>query len=152
ARKKFGVLTETVQIKKAIALAAIERHGMAIDLARVREGEADLRRRLDEAVARVPAVCPDLFQTKKDGTPKLTQTGAPSKSNKVLDAKLADVKETIFAENGIVVRVPLTKKTRLPSRSAREWSEYAEYHPFLSAWFEAEELLKMLQFFCGLQA
>ena len=61
AGERFGPLTETLQVKKAIALAAVGRNGMAVDLEWARRHEADLRRRLHAAVADVRGLCADLY-------------------------------------------------------------------------------------------
>jgi DNA polymerase I-like protein with 3'-5' exonuclease and polymerase domains len=151
AAERFGLLTETVQVRKAIALAAIERNGIGVDRARARAGEADLRRRLDAAVAEVRAMCPELFKTAKDGSLKLTKTGAPSKSKRALLSRLGAVKEEVEAANGVTLNVPLTGKTKEPTTSTDFWAEYKDLHPFLAAWVEVEESAKLLQFFARLQ-
>src|SRR5262249_43496299 len=63
----FGLLSEGVQVKKAIALAQVTRNGMCIDRELVRRSEAELRQRLDEAVAQVRGLCPELYRTDKQG-------------------------------------------------------------------------------------
>ena len=50
AAARFGVLTESIQVKAAIALARIERNGMTLNLERVRAAEALLSTRRDAAV------------------------------------------------------------------------------------------------------
>src|SRR5262249_54026926 len=57
ARQKFGLLTEAVQVKKAIALAQLTRHGMVADLDWVRGAEAGLRQELLQAVSDAHAEC-----------------------------------------------------------------------------------------------
>jgi hypothetical protein len=153
AGERFGLLTETLQVKKAIALAAVGRNGMAVDLAWVRRHEADLRRRLHAAVADVRGLCPDLYKLDADGRLRTTGTGAPSRSRKALGARLATIREEIEAANhGVRLRVPLTAKKNEPTTSTEFWADYKELHPFLAAWTEAEELAKLLQFFAHLQA
>src|SRR5262249_20319308 len=115
AGDRFGLLSEAIQVKKAIALASIERNGMHVDLARVRAGEADLRRRLDAAVANVRELCPELYKTDKDGNLRRTETGAPSKSSNVLVSQLITVQAAIEADTGVSLPVPLTAKTKAPS-------------------------------------
>jgi DNA adenine methylase len=152
AGQRFGLLTETLQVRKAIALAGIKRVGMTIDRGQVQAGEEDLRRRLDAAVAEVRAACPDLYKTRKDGSLATTKTGAPSKSKKVLLARLTTIKDEIEAANpGASLRVELTPKRRELKVATEVWSEHVQLHPFLTAWMEAEELAKLLQFFGHLQ-
>jgi hypothetical protein len=151
AAERFGLLTEAVQVKKSIALAQVTRNGMAVDLTRVRQGEADLRRRLDGAVARVRGICPGLFKTDKQGDLCRTKAGAPSRSHAALDGQLAAVAEEIRQATGAAPKVPLTPRSNKPTRSTKVWAEYAQLHPFLAAWVEAEELARLLQFFGHLQ-
>jgi site-specific DNA-methyltransferase (adenine-specific)/site-specific DNA-methyltransferase (cytosine-N4-specific) len=152
AGQRFGLLTETLQVRKAIALAAIERQGIAVDQEQVRVEEADLRRRHDAAVADMKALCPELYKTGKDGSPILTKTGVPSKYKDVLLARLATIQAEIeMANPGVTLRVPLTEKRKEPTTSLDFWSEYSQLHPFLTAWVEVEGLAKLLQFFVHLR-
>jgi hypothetical protein len=151
ARERFGLLTESVQVKKAIALAQVTRNGMCLDRPLLEGAEGDLRRRLADAVACVRELCPGLYKTDKNGALVHTRAGAPSRSNKVLVEQLETLAEQIKQETGVVLSVPLTAKTRKPSTSNRYWEEYAELHPFLGSWVEAEELAKQLQFFTHLR-
>jgi hypothetical protein len=153
AGQRFGLLTETLQVRKAIALAAIKRAGMAVDLDWARRHESDLRQRLGVAVAAVREQCPDLYKIDRTGRPQTTRTGAPSRSDKVLRARLATIKGEIETANpGVSLRIPPTPKRREPKTSTEIWGEYKEYHPFLADWIAAEELAKLLQFFAHLQA
>src|SRR5262249_21694089 len=118
ARERFGLLTEALQVKKAIALAPIGRAGMHVDQRLVEQVETDLRRRLDAAMARAREVCPGLYKTDEAGRPVLTNSGAPSRSNRALDEQLQKVVEEIVRDSGISPSVPLTKKTRKRSLAA----------------------------------
>jgi DNA polymerase I-like protein with 3'-5' exonuclease and polymerase domains len=146
AAERFGLLTETIQTKKAIALAQIQRNGMCLDAPRLAAAEADLRKRLDGLVAAVRELCPALYKLRKDGALIATKSGSPSKSKVALEAKLQEVTEEL-RRGGVQVRIPQTKKTRKPSASTEAWAEYTDHHPFLRAWVEAEESAKLLQFF-----
>jgi DNA adenine methylase len=145
-RDQFGLLTETVQVRKAIALAAITRNGMCIDRGRLAVGEADLRRRLAEAVAEVVGLCPNLYTVRPDGTLETTPTGGPSRSNTALAEQLEQVVAELAAE-GIEVSISLTPKTRKPRASREVWQEYQDLHPFLRPWLVVEHLTKELQFY-----
>jgi DNA polymerase I-like protein with 3'-5' exonuclease and polymerase domains len=152
ARRDFGLLTEAVQVKTAIALAQITRDGLAVDLPAVRQAEADLRQRLEEAVAHATAAAPGVYKTSKDGS--LVRGGkfaTPSKSQAALIAQLEKAAAEIQEEIGAPVAVPLTPKTKKPSTSLRFWAEYREHHTFLRHWVAAEELGQLLPFFAGLQ-
>jgi hypothetical protein len=151
ARQRFGLLTESVQVRKAIALAQVTRNGVCLDRRWLEGAEGDLRRRLAEAVARVREACPTLYKADQNGYLVCTRAGAPSRSNKALVEQLEAAAERIKQETGVVLSVPLTKKARKPSTSTRYWEEYAELHPFLGSWVEAEELAKQLQFFTHLR-
>jgi hypothetical protein len=148
ARQRFGLLTEAVQVKKAIALAAVTRHGLCLDQPWLRDAEAELRRRLGEAVAAVRALCPGLYRTDGDGNLACTgKAGAPSRSTEALLAQLERVREEVHQESGTELPIPLTGKTRRLSTSRKLWQEYQDHHPFLRAWVAVEELTKLLQFF-----
>jgi DNA polymerase I-like protein with 3'-5' exonuclease and polymerase domains len=147
ARQKFGLLTEAIQVKKAIALADITRNGMCIDVEWVRQAEAELRARLEEAVGQVQTLCPGLYKTDKQGS--LVRTGkakAPSKSTEALLAKLQEILAEL-KEAGLDLSIPVTPKGRKLSTSKKVWQEYQDHHAFLRHWVMVEELAKLLQFF-----
>ncbi|MBL8797631.1 MAG: hypothetical protein JNM56_27270 [Planctomycetia bacterium] len=153
ARTEFGLLTEAVQVKKAIALAQITRHGMQLDRARLDDAEADLRQRLAVEVAAVTALCPDLYKRDADG--RLLATGqarSPSKNQAVLLQQLESLAETLQAEGSLPHQLPRTAKKGQLSAATKFWQEYANGHPFLRHWVAAEELAKLLQFFNHLRA
>jgi hypothetical protein len=148
ARERFWLLSEAVQVQKAIALAQITRTPLHVDLAWVRSAEAELRQRLGAAVDSVRSLCPDLYRTDGDGTIILTgKSQAPSKSQDVLLDQLRLVREDISREYRIELDVPLTVKLRQPTTSRKYWAEYRDLHSFLDHWITAEELIKLLQFF-----
>jgi site-specific DNA-adenine methylase len=151
ARERFGLLTEAVQVRKAIALAAIQRNGMTIDRGRLALGEADLRQHLIEAVAEVQGLCPGLYTVRSDGTVETTPTGQPCKGKAVLEGRLEEIAETLRQAEVLRGYVPTTKKTGKPTTSAEFWGEFKERDPFLTWWLTAEELGKELSFYAGLR-
>jgi hypothetical protein len=151
ARREFGLLTEGVQVKKAVALAQIQRHGMAVNLDLAGRAKAGLRQRLEEAVAAVRGVAPELYKTDKNGD--LVRGGdyaTPSKNKAALIARLEEVAEQIKEETGTYLAIPRTPKKRELSTSTKFWAEYREHHPFLEHWVAAEELAKLVPFVAGL--
>src|SRR5262249_45973508 len=101
-----GVPTQAVPGKKAVAPAQVQPNGMCVDQALIRQTGEGLRRRLDEAVARVREVCPGLYNNAKNGSLVLTKTGAPSRSIKALAEQLDKVAGEVEAELGARPSVP----------------------------------------------
>src|SRR5262249_29996722 len=150
-------LTETVQVQKAIALAQITRNGMVADLEWVRGAEAELRQELLQAVSdahaealKVVAKAPGLSPVYKfDGGGKFLSSGktnTPAFDDEALRALLAHIKTEAERENEYVLKIPSTKSGKL-SRSVRVWADYAQLHPFLGHWIQAQGMAKLLQFF-----
>jgi hypothetical protein len=153
---RFGVLSESVQVRGAVALAEVSRLGMHLDPGRVRAAESDRRARLAETFDILRSIQPDLFKTGKDratGEVVLQCTakaGTPARSDKVLQEQLERVRDEIRQATGQVLPIPTTGKGL--SRSVKVWAEYAPLHPFLAAWIAYEQLSKLCQFFAGLRA
>jgi DNA polymerase I-like protein with 3'-5' exonuclease and polymerase domains len=148
--RRWGSLTEAVQIKGALALGRAGRNGMHLDLSRLDRVRDGLRARLDEVVARLreDPRCAGLFKVgRKDGAPESTPTGAPRKHAKVLQRILLDVAAEIEADTGHRFEVPLAPKGAV-SASTKEWADHGNLHPFLADWIEMEETAKLVQF-CG---
>jgi DNA modification methylase/DNA polymerase I-like protein with 3'-5' exonuclease and polymerase domains len=145
ARQKFGLLTEAVQVKKAIALAQITRNGMTVDLEWVRRTESDLREEMLRASAAAQATCP-VYQVRDDGTFVTSgKTDTPAYLDKTLREQLARIKDEIETETESHLNIPVTKQGL--SRSVKSWADYAHLHPFLQHWIKAQNLAKLLQFF-----
>src|SRR5262245_57170895 len=145
ARQQFGLLTEAIQVKKAIALAQITRNGVTVDLEGVRRTETELRQELLRAIGAAHAVCP-IYKVDADGNFITTgKTSTPAFDDTVLREQLARIKEQIEEETRSHLPIPSTKKGI--SRSVKVWADYAHLHPFLSHWIRAQGLAKLLQFF-----
>jgi site-specific DNA-adenine methylase/DNA polymerase I-like protein with 3'-5' exonuclease and polymerase domains len=146
ARQKFGLLTEAVQVKKAIALAQIARNGMTVDLEWVRRTESDLREEMLQASAAAQAICP-VYQVRDDGTFVTSgKTDTPAYLDKTMREQLAQIKEEIETATESHLNIPVTKEGRI-SRSVKIWADYVHLHPFLQHWIKAQNLAKLLQFF-----
>jgi hypothetical protein len=148
ARQKFGLLTEAVQVKKAIALAQITRNGMEIDLEWARRTEGELRRELLRAAGAAQAVS-KVYKVNGGEFVAAGKTDTPAVAEQALREELARIKEEIEARTGSRLKIPVTKKGI--SRSVKLWSDYAHLHPFLGHWIKAQGLAKLLQFFTPFQ-
>jgi hypothetical protein len=149
ARQKFGLLTEAIQVKKAIALAQITRNPMTVDLDWVRKTEGELREELQRAVAGAQAICPIYKRNEKGELIPSGKTGAPSFDEEKLRTHLVDIKEKIESDCERRLLIPTTTKGL--SRSVKVWSDYAHLDPFLMHWIRAQEIAKLLQFFTMFQ-
>lgn len=145
ARQKFGLLTESVQVKKAIALAQITRNGMTVDLETVRQTESELRAEVIKAATKAHAICP-IYKPDEHGQLLLSgKSQAPAFDDKLLREQLSKIKEQIEKETHTTLRVPV--KSKGTSRSIKDWADYAHCHPFLQHWTRSQGLAKLLQFF-----
>jgi hypothetical protein len=145
ARQKFGLLTESIQVKKAIALTQITRNGMHVDLAWARRTEGELRAELLGAVAAAQALRPVYKVTEGGSFVHSGKTGTPAFDDAKLRGELVCIKKEIEQEHGSPLAIPTTKKGI--SRSVKAWSDHAHLHPFLRHWIRAQNLAKLLQFF-----
>ena len=145
ARAEFGLLSESVQVKKAIALAQVTRNGLSVDLEMAHATEAERRAELDRAVADVQALAP-IYKTDANG--KFVSSGkshTPAVNQTALLAKLEEVNVELEKEQGVP---PVRKRTTKGiTRSVKHWEALAHRHPFLAAWIKATNLAKLLQFF-----
>ncbi len=153
---RHGALSESIQVKGAVALACIERHGMHLDLDRVRSAETSLRVGLEAAVTGLRAICPELFKTSRDPATgetglRRTQNGVPSISEEVLQRQLRRVIDEIREATGQELEIPTTERTGKLQSSSKVWAEHAHRHPFLENWLAMKDLAKLCQFFSALR-
>lgn len=139
---RWGPLTEAIQVKGAIALAAIERTGLDIDASLLQQLRAGLEQQRAELVERLDAAAPQLLTRDSAGRMKLTKHGSPRKSLPALAAALRDV--AVEAE----VEPPATASGRITTASDY-WRQHDRF-PFVADWLQLEELTKLLSFFAGL--
>ena len=150
---QWGPLTESVQVRGAIALMAAERAGMAVDIAKAKEAEARLEASLAEATEAmdrcfpralkrmkgrrkdapgqcfIPGAEPPLAKAGKSGAPGLVH--AELQQALALCASLAG-EEPILREDGSV------------SLESKKWVLRAESHPFIKAWTGMASEAKLL--------
>lgn len=150
AVRQFGLLTVSVQVRGHIALAAIERAGIQVDLPAALQaqeavwGELDgLSDRLDHQ-AREFGVSALFKIAKRSGSRKQTPAGVPQRSQDATRQAL----EHIAQQHGL--DVPQT--TRGSSDSASFWSQHRHLHPFVDTYCTWQEQAKLAQFFAGLQS
>jgi DNA polymerase I-like protein with 3'-5' exonuclease and polymerase domains len=149
ASRRYGLLTESLQVRGAIALAEIERNGIALDQVQV---EATKTRLSDEVKTLIDKLnrleeSEGLFKVTKSGELVLTASLKPA----INQGRLCEILEGI-AEELSLEDVPRTGKTLKVSCSVKFWGQYAEQAPFLSLWVQLEEVAKLCQFFAGLRS
>ncbi len=147
AKRRFGLLTESLQVRGAIALGQIERNGISLDREQVETTKAKLSDEVASTIRKLenlPEVC-GLFKRSKTGELILTASRKPSVNKLRLGEILDDV-----AVNLQIADVPRTEKTKEISHAMKYWSQHSEHSPFLSLWVQLEEASKLCQFFKGL--
>ena len=152
---RYGPLTESLQVKAAIALARIERNGMCLDLDRVRAARSSLGASRDAAVAALRESCPELFKTRVDQETgaqvlRLAAGGTTALRDDVLQANLARVLDDLRQATGEVIAIPKTRDGNL-STSLEHWSRYAHQHPFLERWLRLKDTENRCQFLACLR-
>jgi len=151
AEDRWGLLTETLQVRGAIALEAISRQGVQVDLEQVQRVQADI----SAAVAEQSAVLeglgqqlgePELFKRyKRSGELYYTAAGVPRKNAKACKRILARLaKESQLR--------PRHNKDGLVTDSVAYWQQHSDVHPFVSTYCIWSAQAKLAQFFSRLQA
>jgi DNA polymerase I-like protein with 3'-5' exonuclease and polymerase domains len=146
---RFGVLTETLQVRAAIALAVISRHGMHLDQETVSTVQHRIRDELDVQIDYLKGMpcATGLFKTAKDGQIRVTpKAETPSLSTK----RLVEVLVRIAEETDQDITIKRTPKGSV-STAAKTWAQYSDVHPFILHWVKMAELAKLCQFFRNLQ-
>ncbi|QDV37433.1 DNA polymerase [Tautonia plasticadhaerens] len=153
AVRSFGLLSEAVQVKGAIALAAITRNGIDLDAGRVARLEAEYRGQLDTLHEQLARDYPGLFHADREGRPRIGgKMGLPSVNQKGLREHLIRAARQAESARGRAIEIPLTDRGKQVSTAAAAWAEHAEDHPLFATWAHREQLRKMLEFFGRLGA
>jgi len=147
AWSEYGLLTETIQVKAAIALAAVTRNGIRVDLRRVKTLAAALQDTLNGQIARIRSLpqAEELFKTGADGNVLFSKAGFPRHSKTKLQELFLLTAEHIRETTGRAIPIPRTPKGFVAT-SVSDWREYVHLHPFLGMWFDLCDTAKLLQF------
>ena len=68
SRDRFGLLTESLQVRGAVALDQITRNGLRLGRRQVDSTKRHLADEVDRRVAEIEPIAADVFKRKKDGT------------------------------------------------------------------------------------
>ena len=147
--RRFGLLTEALQVQGAIALPAMERNGLQLDLEQVAELKRRIHGQIQERTHTIEAMAlaEGVFKRDKTGSLKL----APRSQSPCIDnKKLAELLVQLVHDADEPIQIPRTAKTGVVTTSVKFWSQYRELHPFIAAWTELANLGKLSQFFAKL--
>jgi len=144
AADRFGSLTESIQIKAAVALADIERRGIHLDASLLSVLKSDLQLQILTVVDALRSLpeAEGLFKLDSKGNVKVTPKGWPQMTQKTLQACLAQVLQ-VCRDQGLP-GVPATKQG-LSAREA-DWTPYAVHSAFIRHWLRLRQLTKSLAF------
>ena len=145
ATRRFGVLTEAIQVEAAIALAQIQRNGLRTSMERLRDAIGANHRELNTIIVRLRADYHRVLKFDAAGNLERTPTGLPSYSSTELDHHLVRTIEEIGRRTGTVIEIPRGKNGGI-SHSQEAWEPFAELHPFPRLWFAFEKAAKQSQF------
>jgi DNA polymerase I-like protein with 3'-5' exonuclease and polymerase domains len=151
AIKRFGLLTEQVQVKGAIVLAQVTRNGVHLDAERVTKVGSHYRRRRDEGVATLQRAFPGILKVDGAGMLQLTKTKAPSVSKNYLRQSLVAAAAEVSAQSQEAINLPYEPNGKKVSTAAKAWHPYADKHPLIQLWVDNEKVSKLCQFFEPLQ-
>ncbi|WP_197231531.1 DNA polymerase [Novipirellula artificiosorum] len=147
-RSRYGLLTESLQVRGAIALAHIERTGLSIDQGQVERTKKTLDAEVERVIHQIQTLpgTDGFFKVDSCGDLSWTAAGKPS----INRSKLIEILSGIASDHGI--DVPRTEKTDDVSTSVKFWSQHVALSVFLSLWVRLEETTKLRQFLTGLNS
>ena len=146
ALRRFGLLTEIVQLWGAIAVAEIGRNGMRINPDRLGPARESLRQLLLQSATELDAAAPGTMR-RADSSPLFgpgdfvcTDAGVPSVNENAMRQLFA----RIAADNAIT---PPTSDSGRLSLTKHFWTDHRELHPAIAAYLELRERGKLFGFF-----
>ncbi|NQT93403.1 MAG: hypothetical protein HQ559_11630, partial [Lentisphaerae bacterium] len=139
---RYGTLTEGIQVKGAIGLAEIERHGVSVDTTRMADVRTRLLREIDSLVDDILGLpeALEVFKTDKAGCVERTPSGWPSMGEGRLQEILGNVLRSI--EGPPVSHTPSGKLTTAEDA----WTPYEAKSRFVEKWLGLRRRAKLLQF------
>lgn len=145
--RQYGFLTEGIQVKAAICLDAIHRTGLHIDTARAEQLRVELEQHIQQTIAELDQMQPDLFHRYKK-QPYLFKvnngSGLPKLNQKALAVRLQEITQ----QHGL--QLPSTDTGRLSISVNECWNEHRGLEPFVDAYCTFKELTKLRTFFDAL--
>lgn len=122
AGTQWGLLTETIQLKAAIALGRIEKRGFALDRAQIERVETELQDRIDELVKEVDKLCPGYFKRRKPKRGKMQSLPLGIRDERSREA--CNSLPALLRDNGTDIRMEKTEsilrtKSGAPSKSVK---------------------------------
>lgn len=145
--RKYGLLTEHIQTKAAIVLAAISRAGMCVDLARAAELRREVDEQIQDAIQKLTSLAgPEVFHRyKKTGHFKINKdSGLPRLNTTVLVTHLQSIAKQL------AISVPSTASGRITTSTNQFWGDHRHHHPLIETFCRYAELTKLRSFFDGL--
>ncbi len=137
-----GPLSESVQVQGAIALDALERHGLATDEAQRNAIQQELNVQVEQLRGRIDEIIHADAALACIGSPfTIGSDGGLKGSHKALEQLLEKVAAHI-QETALPDWVP-PRSSRSISRRAEDWAPLAGHHPLLAAWMELEQTRKL---------
>eukprot|EP01124_Arcella_intermedia_P029150 TRINITY_DN6087_c0_g1_i1.p1 TRINITY_DN6087_c0_g1~~TRINITY_DN6087_c0_g1_i1.p1 ORF type:complete len:608 (+),score=126.44 TRINITY_DN6087_c0_g1_i1:177-1826(+) len=156
--KRFGPLSEGIQVKGTIALVGTEINGIHIDTHQVDTVKKKMEQKLNAAIQVLlkDPLCEGLFKLtiEKDGQlfPAPDEvTKKPSIKQDKLKEILDKVAAEIYEKYNIQIIFPVSRGNK-PSFSRKKWGEYEQYHPFLRHWLEMERSAHFLSFLSHIES
>jgi len=146
AVKKWGVLSEAIQVRASISLAELSRTPIHVDREKLKSQIEFVKQEYYNALGLLTAECPELFAKYKskryNGAYKVTaKTAVPKMDTSVLKDKL----QIIAAE--LEIKPPKSPgKLGGISTSAKSWSKYQDKNEWIKAWVNLEHYAKQLEF------
>lgn len=145
AQKRFGVLTEAIQVKASIALAKITKNGMRVDRERARTLESATRKEFDEFIPYLAQNFPDVLKAykRKEGYKISKKTGVPQMNAKELQRLFTEWSPSFGLDGPILSK----GKERRVSVSTKDWGIFKNKSEFINRWVNAKALSMRLGFF-----
>jgi hypothetical protein len=132
---QFGILTESLQVRGAIALSEIERNGVALDRSLVESTRKKLSEEIESLIEQIRSLpeTEGLFKYSRSGGLVLTASMKPATNQ----GRLLEILEAI-SEELLLEDVPQSEKTKKITSSIKYWGQYSERSVFLSLWVRLE--------------
>lgn len=144
---QYGVLTEQIQIKGALALSQIERIGMPFSLEKVDIDEKIWREKIKESIKIIDKLRPNFFK-KKNGRMEFTKKShTPSINQGDLIVALSDAGMKIKEKIEGFLPPQSTGKLEGMSKKIEDWEPYAKYDEVLKEWLVLADATKRLSFY-----